>query len=62
MFKNLLLKLFKVGEEQKGNTAGLCGTYDRDHTNDFKRRDGKLSKHINDFAHSWAVGGENKSI
>ena len=49
----------QVGDEQEKRTQGLCGTYDNDHTNDFKRRDGKQGNHVMDFVESWSVGGKS---
>ncbi|XP_076806278.1 von Willebrand factor-like [Clavelina lepadiformis] len=51
----------RVGDEQEKRTQGLCGTYDNDHTNDFKRRDGKQGNHVMDFVESWSVGDCSKT-
>ena len=60
-FLNIQLKIFfnnKVGEDNIGNTKGLCGVYDRSAENDFTTSDNKIVPHVQDFAKSWVFGGK----
>ncbi|MEL6805333.1 MAG: VWD domain-containing protein [Bacteroidota bacterium] len=52
----------RVGEENIGNTEGLCGVYDRQAENDFTTNSNKITKNVDEFARSWAQGGQNIHI
>lgn len=39
-----------------GKLAGLLGTYDNEHVNDFRSPDGQIISDVTSFAYSWRVG------
>ncbi|XP_018526611.1 zonadhesin, like isoform X3 [Lates calcarifer] len=48
----------KVIKDYKGQLCGLCGDYDGDAKDDFRKPDGSLTNSANDFGHSWNTDPE----
>ncbi|KAL7374402.1 hypothetical protein ABVT39_000053 [Epinephelus coioides] len=48
----------KVIKDYKDKLCGLCGDYDGDAKDDFRKPDGSLTNNANDFGHSWNTDPE----
>ncbi|XP_039903133.1 zonadhesin, like [Simochromis diagramma] len=48
----------KVIEDYQNKLCGLCGNYDGDTKDDFRKPDGSLAENANDFGHSWNMNPE----
>nr|XP_043877413.1 IgGFc-binding protein-like isoform X6 [Solea senegalensis] len=48
----------KVINDYKNLLCGLCGDYDGNHKDDFRKPDGSLTNNANDFGHSWNTDPE----
>ncbi|XP_019212039.1 zonadhesin [Oreochromis niloticus] len=48
----------KVIEDYQNKLCGLCGNYDGDTKDDFRKPDGSLAENTNDFGHSWNMNPE----
>ncbi|XP_070814330.1 zonadhesin, like [Chaetodon trifascialis] len=48
----------KVIKDYQSKLCGLCGDYDGDTKNDFRKPDGSLTNNVNDFGHSWNTDPE----
>lgn len=57
--KLLTCNFFFVMSSYKGQLCGLCGDYDGDAKDDFRKPDGSLTNSANDFGHSWNTDPES---
>uniref|UniRef100_H3CDW9 VWFD domain-containing protein n=1 Tax=Tetraodon nigroviridis TaxID=99883 RepID=H3CDW9_TETNG len=48
----------KVTKDFQDQLCGLCGDYDKDPKDDFRKPDGSLTSNANDFGHSWNIDPE----
>lgn len=52
------MKYFIVISSYQDKLCGLCGNYDGDTKDDFRKPDGSLANNANDFGHSWNTDPE----
>lgn len=57
-FMSRFLACFREICSYKDKLCGLCGNYDRDANDDFRKKDGSLTNDPNDFGHSWNTDPE----
>ena len=56
-YRSLTLLIFVI-YSYEDKLCGLCGNYDGDTKDDFRKPDGSLTNNANDFGHSWNTDPE----